>query len=774
MTGTVEVPPRTCVYQAGDLCVDPLRQRVLRGGVEIALPRRSFDLLLALVEVAPGMMTTAQLLDRVWPGLVVNTETVAQRVKLLRAALGDDARAPRYLQVLRGRGYRLVPPVLRVETTVAEELASPLPAPAPVDAGSSIRIRRRAWLLACGVTLCAVLLAWWWLQGQAAVDRSIAVLPFQNDAPGGDELAFGVPVAVVRELGKLKDVEVIAAASSFALADQGLDATQIGARLNARYILYGSVQRDGERLRITAQLVDAQTGFQLWSQSFDSTTSEVFAMQDEIALKVAESLELSLEATRQAQLAASRGPSSFNAYFEYLRASRLLRTERVGDLRTAQRHLWQAVNLDNDFADALVDLADVELRLAEFEPGGNRHARLAAAVEGAGVYIERALAIDPHNGRAWLQRAALRVIANDPAAADADYRRGLELLPSEASGYEGLAAVLYQNPLRHEEALAALDRARRLNPLEPRYEVTRAVFLMYGRSDLAGAEAILQRVTEQHPQYVPALVRLGEAKVLQDETPEGIRLLEDGLKLDASAELARRLLVNAYLDLDDLAAAESVLREAPGNLPVRELPLQLYRRQWRAAGETAYAALRDETVQAFDENYLALALRQHARVTGEDEDARATMEELAGVTWSEDGELEILDQIDMKTMLAALAALLVETGEEAQSQRLLQATLERISIESRRRGGMWTRHARVQALALLGDADGAIAALREQQQGRRLMMKQWLSVRLEPALDPLRQLPAFRAVVAQMDAAVREQNQRLERMRSAGVVPPRH
>lgn len=778
------------VFRVGDLKVDVAQARLWQDGREVVLPRLSFDLLVALAEAAPAIASTGALLGRVWPGLVVNDETVTQRVKLLRAALGDEPRAPRYVQVVRSRGYRLLPEVRWGEEPTQDTgvVASP-PVPATgVTPGLALPAnpppRSRHWLAVAAALLLAGL-AGWWVQARreagppalatAAAERSIAVLPFQNlgTVPEDRALALGVAESVLHQLANREDLVVIARSSSFALGEAPQDARRIGERLGARYLLEGSVQRADTRLRVTAQLVDAASGAQLWSLQFERGTRDVFAVQDEIAAKVAQALELGIDAGQGARLAGP-APANFDAYFEFLQARALLVNDRVADLPAARGYLERAIRLDGEFADAMVDLAGVELRLAEFDHGADRGQGMAAATQRASALIERALTLDPRNGRAWLQRANLLSFA-DPEGAEQDYRKGLALAPNEASGHAGLAAVLYQDPARHDEALVELERARRLDPINPNYDVTRAVFLLYGRGDLPGARAILQRVVQQHPQYAPGLARLGELELIDDHIAEGVRFTELALALDPQAEFVRRLLVTAYLDVGDITAATGVMRQGPGRLPVRELPLQLLRGAWREAGENAYQALRAGTTLAYDENFVALALRRHARVTGERQDALATLEQLAGVSWNTDGDPVVVDNLDMMSALVGAADLLLLDGQREQGRRLLRAMLAELDRPAREPGRsvLWRGLSRAQALALLGDADGAIAQLQAKFTSGKLVTKHWLYIGLDPAFDSLRGRADFRAIQAGVEEGIRRQRTALEQLRREGLVPQR-
>jgi TolB-like protein/DNA-binding winged helix-turn-helix (wHTH) protein/Tfp pilus assembly protein PilF len=772
-----------------DLVIDPVRARVCRDGLEIPLPRLSYDMLMTLIACAPGIATTDMLLERVWPGLVVNPETVSQRVKLLRTALGDDPRQPRYIAVIRGRGYRLIAPVRHMADSAAPVTAQTEVAVQPALAtGAQPRVRRitpTALALICGVILLVAVLYGWQTSrqpnappqsarsGVAQTERSIAVLPFQNlgGSPDGEVLALGVAETVLHQLANLQGIAVIARTSSFALDKRGLDARSIGQRLDAGYLLEGSVQRVATQLRVTAQLIDTRDGAHVWSLQFDRSTRDIFAVQDEIALKVAQALELSLDATTTARLS-GRGTMDFDAYLEYLQARSLLADGRVTDLNAARNHLTRAIRLDADFARAYVDLASTELRLAEFEFDGDRRTRFEAARTRAGKLLEQAIALDSSDGYAYLQRAYLMAFT-DLDAAERDYRRGLALSPNEAAGYDGLAKVLYQNPRRHDEALLALDRARRLDPLDPSYDVARAGLLFYSRADVRNATTILERTIAQHPQYAPALARLGELTICCGNLARGIRFLELALQQDPSAEWPRRELISGYLEIGDPQAAARTATQAPGRIPARDLPLQLYRREWQKAGETAYAALDSDTMLAFDENTVTLALRRHARATGELEPALAALEQLADLRWTAEGEPAFAEDFDMKSAVLGVADLLLLGGQKDRGRVLLQRILSQTERATRelQRGAMWTRMTRAQALALLGDREGAIALLEESERDGSLIMKHWMHLHLDPAFDSLRGHPKFQHLVASMNTRASSERDKLEQLRRDGLIP---
>ena len=306
-------------YRAGDLLIDMGRQQVTREGASIALPRLSFILLTALVRAAPNLVTTEALMERVWPKAVVGPETLNQRVKLLRDALGDDPRHPRYVEGLRGRGYRWIPSVETLDPAIAAApqpsvpattgLAADRNAPTPQQPPTSWRPRDRAaagwWMIG----LAAALLASVWVarprwhetnprsaEIAAMPARTVTVLPFESlsDSVEDHYIAIGIADSVQHQLAGMPALHVVARASSFATSLPTLDAGAEGRRLGVHYVVRGSMQRGGNTLRVTAQLIDTQTNRALWSLKVERDVDAVFELQDEVATQVGHQLDLTL------------------------------------------------------------------------------------------------------------------------------------------------------------------------------------------------------------------------------------------------------------------------------------------------------------------------------------------------------------------------------------------------------------------------------------------------------------------------------------------------
>ena len=790
----------TSVYTVGDLRVDTGLASVRRGEIDIPLPRLSFDLLLALIDTAPRIASTDELMERVWPGLVVSPETVSQRVSLLRVALKDNPKAPKYVAVVRGRGYRLVadvsPADVRPEISAEQgvDAASP-PATATATADAAIATSKpeqmsRASVKGLWVALglltagAAVLIAFFLFRREPAVvtisapppERSVAVLPFENvgSTTEGATLAPGIAEAVLHQLASVRELTVVARTSSFAFKGRDQDAREIGRKLSVHYLLGGSVQIDGQQMRVTAQLIDSTSGAQLWSVRIDKAPRDIFAVQDEIALEVARALKLSLDASTTDKLT-GQGTASFDAYLAYLQGRAHAMTLRIPELKQAVAEFSRATNVDPTFAPAYVELAEAGLLVAEYGPSEDREEKFAIAVERGKELVEHALRLDPTNGHAYVERAHLRAFT-DLAGAEADYRRGIELSPSYAKAYAGLAAVLYENPKRSAQSFEALDRARKLDPLEPEYDVLKAVFLLYRRSDLKGADDLLVELLQREPLYQPALMRLGEVRWQSEgKFADGIKYGEQALSLDPLSEWTRRYVLRAYLDVGEPTAAEEIARTAPNELPVRLVPLHMYRHEWRLAAEAAYAADDDGTLTVLDESLATPAIRLHARMTGDYSRGIATLERLADVSWDGEGRPHLPTRLGMMTTAVGLADLLKQSGDSERARVLLQAILADMDHVARdlQRGEFWYLRERALALMMLGDSAGAMQTLERAFSAGSGIDQWWYTLVAEPVFAPIHGEPRFRQLLDTARKHARQEHDTLVQFRAEGIAPAR-
>ena len=390
------------IFDVGDLRVDIDQQQVLRGSEIIELPPLSFDLLIALARNAPNPVTVDELIGRVWPGLVVSPETVSQRVMLLRNALGDDARAPRYIAGRRGRGYRLVVPVASVPPPLRTSGGEPLKLPSSAELSllQEARFGERGkvnalvknpkkvvLILSVFAVAVLVLVAGYWQRRKPQLPpvqtsitvlpvfpHTVAVLPFESLSAdhADDYLARGIPEVLVTRLGAARELLVIASASSFALQEKNINVSAMGRLLNARYLVGGSVQRNGARLRVTAHLMDAESGRQLTAIQFDRKLDDIFQMEDDIANQIAAALEVSVVRV-EAQRGDSARSSNLDAYLAYLKGKSSLGRWRVAESQSAMADFGRAIKLDPTFAVAYAELATATIQSSWLRYQDNDH-----------------------------------------------------------------------------------------------------------------------------------------------------------------------------------------------------------------------------------------------------------------------------------------------------------------------------------------------------------------------------------------------------------------
>ena len=600
------------------------------------------------------------------------------------------------------------------------------------------------------------------------------MLPFVGlgKADNSDLLALGIPEAVLHQLATLSRLQVIARTSSFAFRDNSVDARTIGQRLNARYLLEGSVQSDRGRLRVTAQLIDAASGDHVWSMQLDKTTGDVFALQDEIALRVARALQISLDAGATGQLSANP-TTNFDAYLEYLQASVLLDTWRLADMQAAITRAAKAVELDPRFAAAYVLLARATIRSAEFEVTADRPQRMAIAQQQAQQWLQRALALDPNDSRAYVERAYLTAFG-DTVAAEKDYRRALELNPNDADAYEGLATILADQPARREAAVVAIDQARKLNPLEPRLDVIKATLLYYGRGDADGAVDLLTSTLTRNPLYEPALARLEELRWATGHPAEAVNLGEQVLSRDPRSAEARQILLLAYLDMDELRAAQSVAAGNDHADPSAAIGPRLYAHDLQGAADLAYAAAASDTLSGATEVLGANAIRVAARKSGQFARAAALFTQRGKIQWDPSGQLLQGDITSLQLNAVSLGDMLMQMGDTARARVVLESSLAAMDhdIQVNQRGDSWYYLMRPIALSLLGRPDEAIAVL-QKRAACRCNSGNWFKLDLEPAYAPLHNDARFVALQAQSRAHIQSERTALQRLRAQGLVPRR-
>jgi len=403
-------------YRFADLTLDVARRSVTRNGQPIELKALDFDLLRFLVEQAPNVVNADVLAEKVWGRHFVSPENVAQRVMLLRQSLSDDANKPRYIETVRNKGYRLVPSVERALVAASHPGAG---------RRSLVKATAAALLAAVGFTAAAA----YWLAGstehQPPSPSSVAVLPFDNLSPDHDDAYFAVGMQdeIVNQLTKISGLQV------FTVPPSGAQRSipELGRELNVATVLRGSVHYSGGRVRVTTHLSDTANGQNLWSESYERDLSDIFKIQSDVALELAQALRVELSPTERERV--ERVPTTVpQARDLYLLARG--RDPLSEEVLIAIAEVEQALVLDPEFIEAWTFDSQFRNYAQLIDPARSPEHRLQS--ERA---ARRALELDPKFGPAHTALGWLLAMKKDWAGAEAAFRRAADLnMPSSSLG----------------------------------------------------------------------------------------------------------------------------------------------------------------------------------------------------------------------------------------------------------------------------------------------------------------------------------------------------
>ncbi|HMU61918.1 MAG TPA: protein kinase [Gemmatimonadales bacterium] len=393
--------------------------------------------------------------------------------------------------------------------------------------------------------------------GVHAAARSVAVLPFLNLSPDPDNEYFadGITEDVTAQLSKIRSLKVISRTSVMMFKKRDQSLREIGARLSAATLLDGSVRRDGDRVRIVAQLIDAETDQHLWAETYDRRLTDIFAIQSDVALQIATALRAELSPDEKSRI--RREPTrDLQAYQLYLQGRHWFVRHTADGLRQAIDYFGRAIARDPGFALAHADLAQAYLEVALASGVGLMHPREAYALAEASV--ARALTLDSTLGEAHCMLGFLKYVHHfDWAGAEAEFRRALELAPGSADAHDLYGRLLAAQG-RHDEAIRLEARAQELDPLSHRTDLASAL-LRAGRFEEAVVAA--QHAVELDPQYGRARATLGWAYLKTGRTEEGLAELEQGAALTQHDPMFLGQLGEAYGLTGRVEQARDVLRK---------------------------------------------------------------------------------------------------------------------------------------------------------------------------------------------------------------------
>jgi len=503
------------LYEFGPWRVDPQKLQLWREGSVVPLPPKAAEILLVLLARGGETVSKDELMHAVWPDSYVEESNLTQNIFLLRKALGESAQDSSYIITIPGKGYRLAAEVRQVDmgngkpaAMAAEDFPALQAEPDVRLEAPTARKRPWQWVLAAGLLLIALApLALWRRQQprpQATPGRAmLAVLPFENltGDPAQDYFSDGMTEEMIAQLGDLdpQHLGVIARTSVMHYKNGKTPLDQIGRELGVQYVLEGSVRRDADKVRITAQLIQMKDQSHLWARRYDRELRDTLELQSEIAQAIAGEIQQALGNDKVALAADPRRSStSYEAYDLYLKGRYFWNKRTGAGFQQAIGYFQRAIAKDPSYAQAYAGLADCYVLLPAFSglpPAEPMQEARAAAT--------KALQLD--EGLAEAHTSLALITENydwDWPAAEKEYRRAIELNPNYATAYQWYAEYLTWLG-RFEEAARVSERARELDPLSLIIAADNGAIFYYSRQ-YDRAETKLNAVLEMDPNFSPA------------------------------------------------------------------------------------------------------------------------------------------------------------------------------------------------------------------------------------------------------------------------------
>jgi len=573
------------VYKFGPFRVDAVKRVLTRNGEIIPLTSKSLDTLLVLVLRRGQVVSKDDLMRTLWPDTVVEENNLTQQICTLRKALGEKANEHRYVVTVPGRGYSFVAEVnqpangdlpLILEpangSTITEKDQKPGNKPPlesleypPRGRGDRRRWSLKATTISLAAALATVALVSFWFSAQRSPSpvahetrRSIAVLPFKalNSDPTNEYLSTGMADALIAKLSNVRQISVRPTSAIIKYSGQVREAQSVGRELGVDSVVEGTVQKSGERVRVTVQLVNVQDRNPVWAKSFDENITDIFSLQDTISEQIAQTMMVKLTGDEQRQLR-KRDTVSVAAYQEYLRGRYFWNRRTQEGLIKSRDYFQQAIKLDQNYAQAYAGLADAYTLLVLYRVDS---VTPDDAVQGAKAAAVRALEIDDTLAET---HASLGMIKSrydhDAAGAETEFRRAITLNPNYATGHHWYSEFLALTG-REPEAMTEIRIAQELDPLSPVINTTLGERLYYARRY---DEAItqLRRTLDMTPDFVSAHYILGLALEQAGKFEEAIAELQTATgAMESNANLAASL-GHTYALAGQQAKARKILHE---------------------------------------------------------------------------------------------------------------------------------------------------------------------------------------------------------------------
>ncbi len=520
------------LYQFGSYRLDAMERVLLRDGQPVTLPPKDLETLLVLVERAGHIVEKEELLDKVWPGVFIEEGNLARHIFNLRQVLGDSPDGRKYIETIPKRGYRFVAAVREDGEPAAPHPPVPQASgPAPTPVSVPLLQKRNFWLWPVTLSVLAavgILIGrhFWPPRNAPPQKAMLAVLPFVNLSGDAHEdyFADGLTEEMIAQLGQVQPAQlgVIARTSTVRYKGTKETAAQIARELGVGYLLEGSVRRGGDRVRVTAQLIQSAEQTHLWAETYERPLADVLSIQREIAEKITHSLSMQL---LPAATSVSANPHlNLESYDKYLLGLHELGEDTRESVNRAIQYFQEAIALDPKDARLYAALA------AAYDAATTYYSSPAEVMPRAREAALQAVALDPNLGSAHVRLGYVRLFYDwDWPAAEREYRRALEINPSLPEAQLGYAN--YLSTLGHfDEALSRVQQAYLFDPLalESRKE---ALWIYYFSGRMPETVEQAQKTIELEPAAGLPHAMLAMVYAQMGKRPETLHAAENAIRL---------------------------------------------------------------------------------------------------------------------------------------------------------------------------------------------------------------------------------------------------
>jgi DNA-binding winged helix-turn-helix (wHTH) protein/tetratricopeptide (TPR) repeat protein len=551
------------VYEFKGFRLDGAQRRLLRHGRQVQLKPKIFDLLLFLVEMRGQLVEKDELMREIWPNTIVEENNITVSMSILRKILGEDRVGRQFIETVPQHGYRFVAEVREISREQRATEAAAISTETAVGE-SSLR--------------------------EAPID-SLAVLPIHKVSSDLDleYLSEGITESIINTLSQIPNLRVLACSTVFRFKGKEVDPQEVGILLNVRAVMLVRVIQLGEKLIIRSELVKVSDGSQIWGEQYERTSSDLLAIQDEIAKAIVESLKFKLTPQQQKRFT-KRYTDNTEAYNLYLRGRYFwTRYTKEWVLKSIEA-FKQAIEIDSSYALAYSGMADAYFRLS------NIHLPPREVMPKAKEAALKAVEIDEDLAEAHSSLGLVRVYYDhDWAAAEREFKRCLELNPDYVPAHQRYGSYLCF--IGHfEQSIAHYKHALELDPFSLQINMNLATnYYLMGEYETAISH--LEKTLELEPDYMPTHFVLGCTYIQQGDLAKAIAEFQCIYKLDEEAYMALGFMGYAHALAGQRAEAENLL-----NI-LKDISLRTYVSPYSMGVIHLGLGLKDQVFEMFERLY---------------------------------------------------------------------------------------------------------------------------------------------------------------------------